>query len=379
MKSFRSVEKLELNNTRLTSKRKSCDACQSFMRNRRSTLPVVPIEVERCEGNLSFGFAPEAQFVAPFVFMNRALVPFLALVSLTASLTTAAPGPNPLVVPLWDGPPPNEQPAGQPLERVQEGDILWVRHVQNPSIEVRLPSRGNATGQAVVVCPGGGYGGLAYDWEGTDFAGWLNSRGIAAIILTYRLPVDGDLAHDKWLVPLIDAQRAIRLTRAHATDWGIDPAKIGIMGFSAGGHLASTAGTRFDAGVAEAADPVERLSSRPDFMILAYPVISFSTASAHSGSRRNLIGENPTEELVNRYSNELQVTADTPPTFLVHAADDGAVPVQNSLLFYDALLAHNVPAELHVYPHGGHGFSFAFKKGRVQDWTRLCARWMAEL
>jgi acetyl esterase/lipase len=311
--------------------------------------------------------------------MKRVLALLLALVSVPALLTVAAPDPNPLVLPLWDGPPAKAQPAGQPLERVQEGAILWVRHVENPSIEVRLPSRGNATGRAVIVCPGGGYSGLAYDWEGTDMAGWLNSRGIAAIILSYRLPVDVDLAHEKWLVPLLDAQRAIRLTRSHAADWGIDPAKIGIMGFSAGGHLASTAGTRFDAGDPEAADPVERLSSRPDFMILVYPVISFSTVAAHSGSRRNLIGEDPPEELVNRYSNELQVTAETPPTFLVHAADDGAVPVQNSLLFYNALLANNVPSELHVYPHGGHGFSFAFDKGRVQDWTHLCARWMSEL
>jgi acetyl esterase/lipase len=310
--------------------------------------------------------------------MKRVFALLPAFVSLTA-LLTAAPDPNPLVLPLWDGPPPKVQPARQPLERVQEGSILWVRHVENPSIEVRLPSRGNATGQAVVVCPGGGYNSLAYDWEGTDFAGWLNSRGIAAIILSYRLPVDGDLAQEKWLVPLLDAQRAIRLTRAHAADWGIDPAKIGIMGFSAGGHLASTAGTRFDAGDPEAADPVERFSSRPDFMILVYPVISFSTVAAHSGSRRALIGEDPSEDLVNRYSNELQVTAETPPTFLVHAADDGAVPVQNSLLFYNALLAHNVPGEMHIYPHGGHGFSFAFDKGRVQDWTFLCARWMSEL
>jgi len=310
--------------------------------------------------------------------MKRVLASLLAL-GVTPALLAAAPDPNPLVVPLWDGAPPQSQPAGEPLERVQDKHILWVRHVQNPTIEVRLPSRGNATGQAVVVCPGGSYSGLAYDWEGTDMAGWLNGRGIAAIVLSYRLPVDGDIAHEKWLVPLLDVQRAIRMTRAHAADWGIDPAKVGIMGFSAGGHLASTAGTRFDAGDPEAADPVDRFSSRPAFMILVYPVISFATVAAHSGSRRNLLGENPPEELVQRYSNELQVTAETPPTFLVHAADDGAVPVQNSLLFYNALLAHKVPAELHVYPHGGHGFSFAFQKGGVQDWTHLCARWMSEL
>lgn len=262
---------------------------------------------------------------------------------------------------------------------MQEGAILWLRHVQNPAVEVRLPSRGNATGRAVVVCPGGGYWGLAYDWEGTDFASWLNSHGIAAVVLRYRLPVDGDVAHEKWLTPLLDAQRAIRLTRAHAAEWGIDPAKVGIMGFSAGGHLASTAGTHFDAGAPDAADPVDRLSSRPDFMILVYPVISMAESVTHMGSRVNLLGEQPSEELVRRYSNELQVTADTPPTFLVHAGDDDAVPVKNSLLFYDALLAHGVRAELHVYPAGGHGFSFARAKGRLQDWTHLCARWLGEL
>lgn len=288
------------------------------------------------------------------------------------------PDPNPLVLRLWEGSPPNAQPAGQPFERVQEGSILWDRHVQNPSIEVRLPARGNATGQAVVVCPGGGYGGLAYDWEGTDMAGWLNSRGIAAIVLTYRLPVDGDVEHQKWLCPLLDAQRAIRLTRARASEWGVDPARVGIMGFSAGGHLASTAGTHFDAGNAEAADPVDRFSSRPDFMILVYPVISMKVGTTHGGSRQNLLGDNPSEELVAHYSNELQVTDDTPPTFVLHAADDPAVPVQNSLLFYNALLAHHVPAEMHIYPHGGHGFSFGYDKGRVQDWKQICAHWLAE-
>jgi len=303
----------------------------------------------------------------------------IATLFLIPSLFAAMPDSNPLILPLWAGSPPNSQPAGKPYERVQEDKIIWVRHVQNPAIEVRLPARGNATGQAVIVCPGGGYGGLAYDWEGTDFAGWLNSHGIAAIVLSYRLPVDGDVAHQKWLVPLLDAQRAIRLTRAHAADWGINPAKVGIMGFSAGGHLASTAGTHFDAGDQQASDPVDRFSSRPDFMILVYPVISMLKETTHGGSRLNLLGENPTDELVRRYSNELQVIKETPTTFLVHAGDDGGVPVNNSLLFYTALLAHHVPAELHVYPHGGHGFSFALSKGRLQDWTQLCARWLKEL
>jgi len=305
-------------------------------------------------------------------------VPLLTL-CLAPVLFGAMPPTNRFVLPLWEGSPPNAQPAGPGEERVQEGDVVWVRHVERPAIEVRLPARGNATGQAVVVCPGGGYGGLAYDWEGTDIAGWLNSRGIAAVVLSYRLPVDGDVAHQKWLTPLLDAQRAIRLTRAHAEDWGIDPAKVGIMGFSAGGHLASTAGTHFDADPADAADPVDRLSTRPDFMILVYPVITMTEGTTHGGSRLNLLGESPSEERVRHYSNELRITAATPPTFLVHAGDDDAVPVQNSLLFYDALLAHQVPAELHVYPHGGHGFSLALGQGRLQDWPQLCARWLAEL
>ena len=297
----------------------------------------------------------------------------------SVSLGSAAmPDSNPLHLPLWEGAPPNSQPAGGPEERASDGQIFWVRHVQNPAIEVRLPAPGNATGQAVVVCPGGGYGGLAYDWEGTDMAGWLNSRGIAAIILSYRLPIDGDVDHRKWLSPLLDAQRAIRLTRAHAAEWNLDLDKVGIMGFSAGGHLASTAGTRFDAGDGTATDPVERFSSRPDFLILIYPVITMTEAT-HAGSRQNLLGENPSDELVRRYSNELQVTAETPPTFLLHAGDDASVPVRNSLLFHEALLAHEVPAELHVYPHGGHGFSLALGQGRLQDWTQVCARWLAEL
>ncbi len=307
--------------------------------------------------------------------MNRLFIPLFAFVVPVVIATAAAPNSD--ILPLWEGTPPNAQPAGQPEEHSQQGSILWIWHVSRPSIEVRLPARGNATGQAVIVCPGGGYGGLAYDWEGTDIAGWLNSRGIAAVILRYRLPVDGDVAHQKWLCPLLDAQRAIRFTRAHAAEWAINPAKVGIMGFSAGGHVASTAGTHFDAGDANAADPIDRFSSRPDFLILIYPVITM-LEYAHAGSREALLGKNPSDALLRRYSNELHVTAETPPTFLVHAGDDNAVPVQNSLLFYEALVAHKVPAELHVYPHGGHGFSLALGKGHLQDWPQLCARWLAD-
>lgn len=307
---------------------------------------------------------------------QRILILLLAIL-VPAGIATAAL-PDPRVLPLWEGTPPNPQPIRPAEEPTQADPSGWIRHVPTPSIEVRLASRENATGQAVVVCPGGGYGGLAYSWEGTDIAEWLNHRGIAAILLRYRLPVDGDAPHQKWLCPLLDAQRAIRVARAHAAAWGIHPAKVGIMGFSAGGHLASTAGTRFDGGDPSAADPIDRLSSRPDFLVLVYPVITM-TELTHAGSRENLLGPHPSETLIRRYSSELQVTARTPPTFLVHAGDDQVVPVQNSLLFYQALLAHKVPAELHLYPRGGHGFSLALDQGRLQDWATCCAHWLAEL
>ncbi len=280
------------------------------------------------------------------------------------------------VLPLWDGTPPNHQDSDQSEVAERRDTIQWYYQVQNPTIEVRHPSRGTATGQAVVVCPGGGYWGLAYDWEGTDTAAWLNSLGITAVILKYRLPDDASNV-EPWLSPLLDAQRAIRFTRAHAEAWSIDPAKVGIMGFSAGGHLASTAATHFDAGDPDATDPIDRLSSRPDFAILIYPVVSMNPEVSHGGSRRNLLGENPAPEMVAHYSNELQVTAETPPTFLLHSGDDGSVPVENSLRFYRALIAHGVPAEMHLYPYGGHGFALAIGKGRLQGWTARCADWLA--
>lgn len=278
---------------------------------------------------------------------------------------------------LWDGPPPNHRDSG--LQEVREADerLIRISHVQEPAIEVRLPARGNATGQTVVICPGGGYGMLAYDWEGTDIAGWLNGQGIAAVVLKYRLPEKASNVVRR-LSPLLDAKRALRLTRHHAESWGVDPRRIGVMGFSAGGHLASMLGTHFDAGDADAADPVERLNSRPDFMILMYPVITMTDGAAHAGSRQNLLGKDPPEELRREYSSELHVTRATPPTFLVHAGDDAVVSVRNSLLFHAALVARGVPAELHVYPSGGHGFSLAIGHGRLQGWTQRCAEWLAE-
>lgn len=300
---------------------------------------------------------------------------FLLPLAFAANLLHAAMPSSPQILPLWDGVPPNHKESDLQEQVEQVDRFVMLSKVQEPTIEVRLPSRGNANGKAVVVCPGGGYGILAYDWEGTDIASWLNANGVAAIVLKYRLPEDASnvVPH---LTPLLDAKRAMRLTRFHAQEWGIDPAKIGVMGFSAGGHLASTLGTHFDSGDASSEDPVERLSSRPDFMILMYPVISMDPAATHGGSRENLLGKNPSAELVKEYSNELQVTADTPPTILIHSSDDQAVPVQNSLRFYEALVAHGVTAEMHIYPYGGHGYSLAIGQGRLQGWTVRCMDWI---
>ncbi len=277
-------------------------------------------------------------------------------------------------LPLYEGKIPfsNENVL---TEKVVHEDIIRISHVQVPDIRVYLPSKKTATGQAVVICPGGGYGILAYDWEGTDVAGYLNSIGVAAIVLKYRLPRYGNVT-EPHKVPLADAQRAMRLVRHNAARWNIDPQKIGIMGFSAGGHLASTLGTHFDYGNPAAADSVERLSCRPDFMILMYPVISFTDTSVHSGSRESLLGKNSDPELAKYYSNELQVQENTPPAFFVHADDDSGVPVENTLLMYKALRAKKIPAELHIISEGGHGFALGVGNDHVGSWTKNLELWL---
>lgn len=239
-----------------------------------------------------------------------------------------------------------------------------------PTLTPYIPAKQNGT--AIVVCPGGGYGMLA-DHEGKDYALWLNRLGITAFVLKYRLGSNG-YRHPSMLN---DAARALRTVRAQAKGWGIDPNKIGIMGSSAGGHLASTLLTHFDAGNSGASNVVDRMSSRPDFGILCYAVISFGKF-AHVGSRENLIGKTPTSELVKDLSNELQVTAQTPPTFLWSTADDQAVPVENSLLFAEALRAHKVPFDLHVYESGPHGIGLQGKpdSDNLHPWTAALAKWM---
>ena len=223
----------------------------------------------------------------------------------------------------------------------------------------------------VLVFPGGGYGGLSMDYEGRQVAGWLNSYGIPAFVLKYRL---GPRYHHP--VELGDAQRAIRYVRAHARELGVDAHRIGVWGFSAGGHLASSTGTHFDSGNPNSADPIDRESSRPDFMILAYPVITFEEPYLHRGSRDALLGEHPDPALINLLSNERQVTKETPPTFLFHTSDDPVVPVQNSVQFYLALRSAGVRAEMHIYEHGRHGVGLARNEPDLASWPDLLALWL---
>lgn len=263
------------------------------------------------------------------------------------------------IIPLWaDGAPG--------AKGNEDGD--------KPTLTIYLPEKEKATGAAVVICPGGGYGHLAMDHEGHQIAQWLNSFGVAGFILQYRHSRNGaGYGHP---APLQDAQRAVRTVRARAKEWKVDPARIGIIGFSAGGHLASSAGTHFQNRYSDAKDSIDRVSCHPDFMILIYPVISFTELCTHKGSRKNLLGDNPRKELIENMSNERQVTPETPPTFLVHGNDDKVVPSENSVLFYLALQKANVPAEMHIYENGRHGFGLGKNSGPVSTWPARCQDWM---
>ncbi len=240
--------------------------------------------------------------------------------------------------------------------------------VDIPTLTPYFPKE-KATGAAVIVCPGGGYSHLA-DHEGRPVAEWLSSLGITAFVLKYRL---GPRYHHP--APLQDAARAIRMVRAHAAEWQLDPKRIGILGFSAGGHVASTIGTHFDAGQPNSPDVIERVSSRPDAMILIYPVISMGPFG-HGGSRKLLIGDNPSSDMVTLLSNEEQVTKQTPPTFLVHTVNDATVPVENSLHFAEALRKVGVPFELHIYERGPHGFGLGGNNPVLMSWPGRCADWL---
>lgn len=290
-----------------------------------------------------------------FIFIAAAGMAIAAARSATAASDPRDPRTPDASVLLWPG-----------MAPIGDG----TQEKSTASIRVFLPPKAQATGTAVVICPGGGYGGKVLTHEGSYVAQWLNSHGIAGIVLDYRLP------HGRHAVPLLDAQRAIRLARANAKAWDLRPNRIGIMGFSAGGHLASTAGTHFDAGNPNAADAADRLSCRPDFMILIYPVIRMDE-QGHKGTRINLLGPDPKPERVTLYSNEKQVTDQTPPAFLAHAQDDKTVPPLNSASFCDALKAHHIPAEYLKLPYGGHGLS-GYKGPMWEAWHKGALAWLAQ-
>jgi len=277
---------------------------------------------------------------------------------------------EPQTIKLWPEGAPGAKGESAGEDKFHSGDV--------PTITAYPAPKDKATGAAVVVCPGGGYGFLAVEHEGEEVAKWLNDLGVSAFVLKYRLG-------PKYQHPamLNDAQRAIRTVRARAGEWGIDPKRVAILGFSAGGHLASTAATHFDAGKADAADPIEKQSCRPDLAILVYPVIALSTEYGHTGSLKNLLGDNPSQELVKSLSNELQVTKDTPPTFLAQTNADTAVPAENALLFTLALRKNKVPVELHVFEKGVHGLGLGSGwKGHIppepsfEPWPGLCTTWL---
>ncbi|MEP6727326.1 MAG: alpha/beta hydrolase [Bacteroidota bacterium] len=297
--------------------------------------------------------------------MKKILVLFLAI-STMATLLSAQE-----IIPLYKNVPNSKPIVNREKSEMGKDGILRISKVSEPTLMVFLPPKEKANGTAVIICPGGGYGILAASHEGTDVAKVFNEWGVTAFVLKYRLP-DDSIMEQKEIGPLQDAQRAIQMVRLDEKKWGIAANKIGIMGFSAGGHLASTAGTHFNKAVIENKTGT---SLRPDFMILLYPVISFTDSLAHMGSRTNLIGKNPSQEKINYYSGELQVTKQTPPTFLVHAKDDGGVKVANSIAFYDALQKNGVPAEIHLYEKGGHGFGMNNKTSddKWMDWLKT---WM---
>lgn len=283
-------------------------------------------------------------------------------------------------IPLYPEGIKNHQDSDEKESFTNEG-VLWLMNIQTPELEIFIPPRSSANQRAVVIFPGGGYMGLAYDWEGTEMAKWFNSKGYAAFVVKYRMPNSRSVIVGNE-APLQDAQRAIRKVRANAEEYNIDPDQVGAIGFSAGGHLASTLGTKYDFNDERFYDPnsIDSVRARPDYLMLIYPVITMKDEYTHMGSRTSLIGENPSKEMIDLYSGELHVDENTPPTFLIHSTDDTVVPVKNSLLFYDALQENGVYSEMHIYPYGGHGFSFAVQKGgHLRGWVDRMSDWLESL
>lgn len=281
------------------------------------------------------------------------------------------PAPPPVVaagqvIELWPEGVPLRKPSA-PAEHVEDGRVY---NVNLPTLTRFSPARGTGNGTAAIVCPGGGYQRLAVDKEGSEMQRWLNANGVTVFLLKYRVTPYEHPA------PLLDVLRAVRLIRSRAAEWGVDQRRIGIFGSSAGGHLAASAATLYAAPEGKTGAALDKVSARPDFIVLAYPVISMRPPMAHGGSRKNLLGDHPSEELVNHLSVERQVTRETPPAFIVHTQEDQSVPVENSLLFYQALRAAAVPVEMHLYVHGPHGFGLRPGLGPTSEWPRRCEEWM---
>ena len=273
------------------------------------------------------------------------------------------------IIPLYKGIIPNSKPCN-----VLETSPLpgRVGGVTIPVLYAYLPDKPDSVKAAVIICPGGGYSRLAIDHEGFQVAEAYNKQGIAAFVLKYRLPIDTACIENTETVALMDAQQAIKIVRDRATEFNINPNNVGVMGFSAGGHLASTLGTHYSMSLIT---NKENTNLRPDFLVLGYPVISFTDSLAHKGSRDNMLGRNASKEKIELYSNELQVTQNTPPTFLIHAADDKSVKVENSIEFFMALKRNNVPAEIHILQKGGHGFGL-HNKDEPDNWLDWVIVWL---
>ncbi|MBF4508602.1 alpha/beta hydrolase [Flavobacterium sp. JLP] len=298
--------------------------------------------------------------VKPF----KLLVLFLAISNLTQAQNQ--------IVPLWNKIPDEiKAPDYKEKEIIKDGLVQSTSLVSIPTLSIFVPTAVKPNQTAVIIFPGGGYSHLAIDKEGTKVANWLNSLGITAFVLKYRLPSDL-IMKNKNIGPLQDAQEAVRYVRENAAKWNIDTNKIGTIGFSAGGHLASTLATHYDDKTYESAS---KISARPDFSLLIYPVISMQNEVTHKGSQTSLLGNNPSQDLIDSFSNEKKVTPQTPPTFLVHATDDGAVIPENSIYYYLALKKNGVTSELHLYENGGHGFGLGVKD-TSKNWTKDCEEWL---
>jgi len=297
--------------------------------------------------------------------MKTPLSALCAAVSAAVMLSSALRAADPAVIDIWPEGVPGFRADAPPEKDVPAGHVSSVEH---PTLTVCLPETANGT--AVIVCPGGSYANLSFDHEGYVPAHWLNRLGVTAFILKYRLKEYGQPA------PLRDVLRAVRLVRSRASEFGVKSDRIGVLGFSAGGHLGASAGTLFDAPEGRTGAALDAVSGRPDFMMLIYPVITMEDPYAHKLSRADLLGQHPSEDLAKRWSLEGQVTKDSPPAFLVAAEDDKTVPVENSLEFYEALRRAGAPAELHVYQKGGHGFGLRPGIGTTSDWPNRAEDWL---